>query len=368
MASSKDAITSTLLRDILRAVSRSFYLTLRVAPPATRRTLGLAYLFCRAADTIADTALLPREDRLSQLGQYREQFLQPTIQWDRLFALSSRLNAEGGSAGERALLTRLSDCFHLLLTLPQADQRLIRALVSTLTNGMAMDLTIFTGDSAGTARALPTLKETDQYCYFVAGCVGEFWTRLHRLHYPAMAASGPEEEQCRLGVRFGKGLQMTNLLKDLAVDVARGRCYIPADQLASAGLKPAELADPAVLPRLGPILHHLIGLTLDHLDQGWRYIEGLPSRPFRLRLACLWPHLLALKTLHLVAMTDRLLEPAPLKISRASVYRTILATTLCVWSRPLLNRYQNRLRRRLVDALGRQPRSFTSITSIGSPP
>ena len=355
MASSKDAITSTLLRDILRAVSRSFYLTLRVAPPATRRTLGLAYLFCRAADTIADTALLPREERLPQLGQYREQFLQPTIQWDRLFALSSRLNAEGGSAGERALLTRLSDCFHLLLTLPQAEQRLIRALVSTLTNGMAMDLTIFTGDSAGTVRALPTLKETDQYCYFVAGCVGEFWTRVHRLHYPAMAASGPEEEQCGLGVRFGKGLQMTNLLKDLAVDVARGRCYIPADQLASAGLKPAELADPAVLPRFRPILHHLIGLTLDHLDQGWRYIEGLPNRPFRLRLACLWPHLLALKTLHLVATTDRLLEPAPHKISRASVYRTIIATTLCVWSRPLLNRYQVRLRQRLVKALGRQP-------------
>jgi farnesyl-diphosphate farnesyltransferase len=368
MASSKDAITSTLLRDILRAVSRSFYLTLRVAPRATRRTLGLAYLFCRAADTIADTALLPREDRLPQLGRYREQFLQPIIRWDLLFALSSRLNAVGGSAGERALLTRLSDCFHLLLTLPQAEQRLIRSLVGTLTNGMAMDLTTFPGDSAETARALPTLKETDEYCYFVAGCVGEFWTRLHRLHYPAMAAFGPEEEQCRLGVRFGKGLQMTNLLKDLAVDLARGRCYIPADQLAAAGLKPAELTDPAVLPRLRPIVHRLIGLTLEHLDQGWRYIDGLPGRPIRLRLACLWPHLLALKTLHLVATTDRLLEPAPVKISRASVYRTMLITSLCVWSRPLLTRYQVRLRRRLVVALGGQPRSFTSINSTGSPP
>lgn len=357
MAPSKDAITTTLLRDILRAVSRSFYLTLRIAPPETRRTLGLAYLFCRAADTIADTSLLPREDRLPELGRYREQFLQRTVQWDRLFALSGRLNAEGGSAGERALLTRLSDCFHLLLTLPQAEQRLVRALVSTLTNGMAMDLTLFPGDSAGTARAMPTLKETDQYCYFVAGCVGEFWTRLHRLHYPAMAASGPEEEQCRLGVHFGKGLQMTNLLKDLAVDLARGRCYIPADQLAAVGLNPGDLADPAVLTRFRPILHRLIGLTLDHLDQGWRYIEELPVRLFRLRLACLWPHLLALKTLHLVATTEQLLIPAPLKISRASVYRTMFVTTLCLWSRPLWSRYQVRLRRRLVRALGKEPRS-----------
>ena len=352
MTPSKDAITTTLLRDILRSVSRSFYLTLRIAPPATRRTLGLAYLFCRAADTIADTDLLPREERLVQLGLYREQFLQPTIQWDRLFALSGRLNPQGGSPGERALLTRLSDCFHLLLTLPQAEQRLIRALVGMLTNGMAMDLTAFPGDSAGAARALPTLKETDQYCYFVAGCVGEFWTRLHRLHVPAMAAPSPEEEQCRLAVRFGKGLQMTNLLKDLAVDLARGRCYIPADELAAAGLAPSGLADPSALPRLRPILHRLIELTLDHLDQGWRYIEGLPCRPVRLRLACLWPHLLALKTLHLVATTDRLLTPTPLKISRGSVYRTMAVTTLLIWSRPLLNRYQTRHRRRLLRALG----------------
>jgi farnesyl-diphosphate farnesyltransferase len=352
MAPSKDAITGTLLHDILRSVSRSFYLTLRIAPPSTRRTLGLAYLFCRAADTIADTALLPCEDRLPELGRYREQFLQPTIQWDRLFALSGRLNAEGGTAGERALLTRLSDCFHLLLTLPPADQRLIRSLVSTLTNGMAMDLTAFPGDSAGTARALPTLKETDQYCYFVAGCVGEFWTRLHRLHLPAIAAAGPEEEQCRMGVRFGKGLQMTNLLKDLAVDLARGRCYLPADQLAAAGLTPADLAHPDTLPRLRPVLHRLIGLALEHLDEGWRYIEELPVRPIRLRLACLWPHLLALKTLHLVATTDRLLAPTPLKIRRASVYRTLAVTTLCIWSRPLLTWYQTRLRRRLARALG----------------
>jgi farnesyl-diphosphate farnesyltransferase len=350
MTSSKDAITTALLRDILRSVSRSFYLTLRVAPPATRRTLGLAYLFCRAADTIADTALLPRDQRLPQLGRYREQFLQPAIQWDQLFSLAAGLQPDGGSPGERALLSRLSDCFHLLLTLPQPEQRLVRSLVTTLTNGMAMDLTNFPGDSAATARALPTGKETDQYCYFVAGCVGEFWTRLHRLHLPAMAA-GPEEEQCRLAVRFGKGLQMTNLLKDLAVDLARGRCYIPADELAAAGLAPADLTRQEILPRLRPILRRLIHLTLEHLDEGWRYIEGLPARPVRLRLACLWPHLLALKTLHLIATTDRLLAPEPLKISRASVYRTMAVTTVFIWFQPLLRSYQARLRRRLLDAL-----------------
>ena len=250
------------------------------------------------------------------------------------------------------MLARLSDCFHLLLALPQTDQRLIRQLVATLTNGMAMDLTAFPGDSVGSARALPTLKEMDQYCYFVAGCVGEFWTRLHRHYLPKMADAVPEEEHCRLAVDFGKGLQMTNLLKDIAPDLQRGRCYIPQELLHSAGLNVPELAHAGALPRLRPLLNRLIGVTIDHLDQGWRYIQGLPARPVRLRLACLWPHLLALKTLRLIATSDRLLEPLPLKISRASVYRTMAVTCLLIPLPSLLDRYQARLRQQLLNVLG----------------
>ncbi|MEW6325001.1 MAG: squalene/phytoene synthase family protein, partial [Nitrospirota bacterium] len=158
MNQSKAEITATLLHDILRSVSRSFYLTLRVAPPQTRQTLGLGYLFCRAADTIADTDLLPREERLTYLTHYREQFLRPAIQWDRLFDLAGRADPRQGTPGERALLARLSDCFHLLLARPPVDQRLMRELVATLANGMAMDLTAFPGDSVDSARALPAPK------------------------------------------------------------------------------------------------------------------------------------------------------------------------------------------------------------------
>ncbi len=348
-----EEIKTTLLHDILRQVSRSFYLTLSIAPLQTRQTLGIAYLFCRAADTMADTALLPAAERLTHLTQFREQFMRPVIQWDRLFALADRLDPAQGSQGERALLSRLSDCFHLFLALPTDDQRLVRELVVTLTNGMAMDLTLFPGDTVETAHAIKTLQETDQYCYYVAGCVGEFWTKLHRQYLPAMRSplSGPPDEQCRLAVHFGKGLQMTNLLKDIAPDLRRGRCYLPQELLAPVGLTPQQLADPRTLPALRPILFQLMHRTIDHLDQGWAYIRSLPPRPVRLRLACLWPHLLALKTLRLIATSDQLLQPAPLKISRASVYRTMAVTMLFIWSPSLLNRYQIRLRGKLLDVL-----------------
>ena len=52
-----------LLGSLLRQVSRSFYLSLAVLPRSLREPIGLAYLLARAADTIADTRLIPRDDR-----------------------------------------------------------------------------------------------------------------------------------------------------------------------------------------------------------------------------------------------------------------------------------------------------------------
>ena len=67
------AARKRLLGDLLRGVSRSFYLTLRVLPGDLRIPIGLAYLLARAADTIADTRLLPSEDRLERLLEFRAQ-------------------------------------------------------------------------------------------------------------------------------------------------------------------------------------------------------------------------------------------------------------------------------------------------------
>ena len=67
-------VASNLLSELLPRVSRSFFLSLRVLPREVRQPIGLAYLFCRAADTIADTSLLPPEQRLEYLACYRAAF------------------------------------------------------------------------------------------------------------------------------------------------------------------------------------------------------------------------------------------------------------------------------------------------------
>ena len=196
-----------LLGTPLKKVSRSFYLTLKILPRPVRRPVGLAYLFARAADTIADTALISRADRRKYLELFREAFRSGEI--SRLRGLSEELAAPTGNAAEQELLARLDEGFALLYGLDATDQAMIRDLILTLTEGMVMDLATFPGEDEGRLVALETRANLDRYTYYVAGCVGEFWTDIHMAHCRSLAG-WDRAAMGRLGVRFGKGLQMTN--------------------------------------------------------------------------------------------------------------------------------------------------------------
>ena len=332
----------SVLREILKQVSRSFYLSLIILPSETREQVSLSYLFCRAADTIADTDLLPASSRLTYLSSLQEQF-RSSPSFPMIGKIRQGLVPLQAHGAERLLLERLEDCFQAYLRLPLADQELIRWLVLTLTKSMEMDLSYFPTEES-VPRAFPTASELDLYCYYVAGCVGEFWTKIHRRHLSSLK-EWDEKRMCEQGVRFGKGLQMTNILRDLSRDLRRGRCYLPETMLKDAGLNVSDLLSPQTHPRVRPLLFSLIRQTLEHLDCAWRYTMAIPRQEIRLRLACLLPILFALKTLRLVAASDQLFEPsAVLKISRLNVYATIgLALCLC-WSDSLLTRLFSRLR------------------------
>ena len=316
------------MRDILKQVSRSFYLTLAVVPANVRDQIGLSYLFARAADTIADTDVIERAQRLQFLKQFRAQFAGEQVGWDAVRGIQSALAPHQTDSAERVLLQRLEDCFQLYLDCTQDDRLRVRRLMSTLPNGMEMDLARFPGDTAGDLTALQILADLDQYTYYVAGCVGEFWTDMMCGHRPALAGWNVKEMSVT-GVRFGKGLQLTNILKDLAKDLQRGRCYIPEALLKEAGLVPKDLLRADKADAFRPVLRQLLTIAREHLDQGWLYTMAIPRMEIRLRLSCMWPILFAGETLRLIACSDDLLNPAmTLKISRGTVYRIMALTIL----------------------------------------
>ena len=313
------------LRRILKRVSRSFYLSLVVLPKPVRDQIALAYLFCRAADTIADTHILPPAERRQALDAFRHQFHLPQPKAEELERLQQQLLPHQATAGEGRLLQSLPACFEVFSAFAEADQTLIRNLVLTLSKGMDMDLAHFPTNASQPVCALPTPGDLDRYTYYVAGVVGAFWTRMHAAHLPALQGCDIEA-LCRRGIRFGQGLQMTNILKDIAHDLQLGRCYLPASSLAAIGVEAGELRREAALARLRPLLHDLVRLTLDHLDQARDYVCALPTGKgtARLRLSCMWPLLFAAQTLAAVCQARDLLSPETrVKISRAAIYRTM---------------------------------------------
>lgn len=329
-ADSRDLLTS-----LLREVSRSFYLTLRALPAAVRPQISLAYLLARATDTIADTELVPVEERLAALARLRERIAgRATGRLD--FSASALLPAAAGggaAAAERTLLLRIEDALTVLGSFAGEDQQRIRTVLDIITGGQELDLARFEVGRPPGARApgaLRTQAELDDYTYRVAGCVGEFWTAVCRAWLFPRAPLDDAWLRTQ-GVRFGQGLQLVNILRDLPADLRRGRCYLPADELGRVGLTPGDLLDPAAAGALRPLYQRELDLAVGHLDAGWAYTLALPRGQVRVRLACAWPVLIGVRTLALLRSANPLAGPR-VKVSRREVRQILLGTTWrCLW-------------------------------------
>ena len=329
----KDGGVTSLLRD----VSRSFYLTLRVLPAAVRSPIGLAYLLARTTDTIADTELIAVDLRLQALARWRDRILgngKSLLAFD-LFAQSQ------ASPAERALLERGEEAIQLLDNTEEGDRRRIRAVLETIIGGQELDLRRFGAASVKQIVALQTDADLDDYTYRVAGCVGEFWTEMCLAHLFQLDAT-KTAHLLENGVRFGKGLQLTNILRDLPRDLRQGRCYIPQARLAETGLSPANLLDAASIQSFRPLYDSYLARAEEHLQAGWDYTNSLPRTPRRLRLACAWPILIGAATLRKLRAENPLDSARRIKISRAEVRQIMLRSILLFpWPQHWRNQFKS---------------------------
>ena len=316
--------------DLLKAVSRSFGLTLRILPAPVRRPIGIAYLLARTSDTIADTKLVAPDAREASLCQ-----LAQAVQSGRIddFAFSPPRPTQ---TKEQELLDRVGDSVNLLQTVGQAERRLIQDVLQTIIGGQSLDLQRFQNASAQKVVCLKSDAELDDYTYRVAGCVGEFWTRI--CFQKLSANPSPPPELLCAGVRFGKGLQLLNILRDLSDDLRQGRCYLPQDALRQSGLSPKNLAIPSAdetRQKIAPLFQRYAQKANQLLMDGWEYTNQLPRRWVRVRLACAWPVLIGLQTLKALPLDDPLNPSRRAKISRQTV-KTIIAKTLLAYPFPRL--------------------------------
>jgi farnesyl-diphosphate farnesyltransferase len=313
-----------LLTDLLKQVSRSFYLTLRVLPAKIRPQISLAYLLARTTDTIADTELVSLEQRLAALEALRRRILDGLGQPLDFGPMAQHQ----GAPAERILLERCEESLNLLALLTAGDRQLVRDVLQTIISGQELDLRRFAAASSGNIVALASDQELDNYTYRVAGCVGEFWTKMCRAHLFAKA-SLDDAFLLANGTRFGKGLQLVNILRDLPADLGQGRCYLPLPALDQIGLKPEDLLNPANEPKLRPLYNIWLDRAEGHLHAGWAYTNALPRGSVRVRLACAWPILIGLESIRLLRSANVLNARQRIKITRPQVKKIMLRSLVC---------------------------------------
>jgi phytoene synthase len=180
---------------------------MRLLPRAKRDAMYAIYAFCREVDDIADGDA-PADGKLAELGAWRAEI-------GALFA---------GRAGRPTTHA---------LALPVVRYELPRDEFDAIIDGMEMD--------AAERMQAPSLSGLERYCRCVAGAVGLLSIRV-------FGARGACLDQGALAL--GEALQLTNILRDLCEDAARGRLYLPRELLerhAIATSDPAGvLRDPAL--------------------------------------------------------------------------------------------------------------------------
>ncbi|WP_235965140.1 squalene/phytoene synthase family protein [Caenimonas soli] len=301
---------------LLRGVSRSFYVSIRLLPAPLRRPIGVAYLLARAADTLADTAELRPSERRAHLETWAAAVdgRIPALAVARLSASFAPLQQD---PQERALVRALPHCLRWLDELAPADREDVRAVLRHITRGQALDIERFGQDLP--PRALDSAEQLHEYTYLVAGCVGEFWTDLCFRHLPGFATL-PQQEMRELGRGFGMGLQLVNILRDAGADLAAGRCYFPADELAAAGVAPEDILNHP--ERFEVVWRRWHAHAQDRIALGMRYADAVNSR--RVRAASALPALLAARTLALMRSAGPQRLRHKVKVPRHEV-RTMMA-------------------------------------------
>lgn len=300
-------MSESLETGVLKGVSRSFYLTLRLLPAPMRRAASLGYLLARSSDTIADTASVPAMERLDLLTAYGA----AVEGAGRLPRWSSAL-LETAEPKERILLERGSEVLAGLEDLPSGERELVREVVRIIVSGQRLDLERFAPATPERPVALENEAALEDYTWRVAGCVGAFWTKLGFLTLGERFSNAPEHELLERGIAYGKGLQLVNILRDLPRDLLAGRCYLP-------------VADPADREALLASHARWLATALEWAKDGKIYAETLKMN--RLRAATILPALLAEETLHSMRGASWEILRQRVKVSRSRVY-ALLAKAL----------------------------------------
>jgi farnesyl-diphosphate farnesyltransferase len=314
---------------ILPHVSRTFALTIPQLPETLRVAVTNAYLLCRIADTIEDEPALPPEETLAFLERFK------AVVAGRGNAELLASEVEGRLSNrtlptERDLIVNMVRVLNVTASLSAAQHSAIQRCVDLMCYGMPRF------QSTASVRGLPHATDLDEYCYYVAGVVGEMLTELF-CEYSEGAARNRAALQS-LAVSFAQGLQMTNILKDVWEDRSRGACWLPQEVFTPYKVDLSQLQATPGNPGFNAGMNELIGVAHAHLRNALDYTLLIPGQETGIRRFCLWAVGLAVLTLRKIHKNPGFTAGSQVKISRSAVTMTRILTDLSIRNDWMLRR------------------------------
>ena len=297
------------LQKLLIGASRTFALNIPMLPSPLVEAVTLGYLLFRNADTIEDAYLWPKERRITELERFIAVVNQPKNQALALeFASHYQHEEQIQDSNHVELLRLMPFLMQQLLQLPADYVGVITEHVSRTARGMQSWVQQHDNQNG---LSLLRLKQLNDYCYTVAGIVGEMLTTLFALYSPHIK-EGRLLYLRTLEIGYAAGLQLTNIIKDSFRDHNEGRHYIPRQYLPLSPDDPSE--------KIVPIFVY----AYRNLVQGIEYVLGVPAEETGIRKFCLIPVVLAGATLdRLLQHRSELYSGDDVKINRTKVFELL---------------------------------------------
>jgi len=334
---------------ILPEVSRTFALTIPQLPPALRGPVTSAYLLCRIADTIEDEPALSPAETLAYLQRFKAVVSANADPTQLANDLGRRLSHQT-LASERDLISNMERVIRMMSRLDPSGRVAIARCVRLMCDGMPQF------QLSASLQGLAASSDLDDYCYYVAGVVGEMLVELFCAYSPKIAQR--REALYELATSFAQGLQMTNILKDQWEDRSRGACWLPQDVFARHGIDVAQLSPEHYDERFGQGLRELIGVAHAHLRNALAFTLLIPAEETGIRRFCLWAIGLAVLTLRKIDANLSFTQGAQVKVTRRTVTVTRVLTSVALGNNWMLRRLFERAARGLPLA----PASQVSLT------
>jgi farnesyl-diphosphate farnesyltransferase len=301
-------------------VSRTFSQPIAMLEGELRVATTCGYLLCRVADTIEDHPALPYARRRALFEAFLD-VLERDADCDPFEAECRRVD---GSGPEWRLARNLGEVMRVFRhDLGDASRTTCITWIGEMVRGMDI-YARRAGGKEGLVE-LHTLEDLERYCYFVAGTVGRLLTGLFT---QSLGARLSDEDRLTLQTHaesFGLGLQLVNILKDQTDDLARGWSFIPSTIWTRLGTAPNELSA-ADFSQAHEAIEPVFSRARTHLDAALEYVLAVPADAVPIRLFCLLPLWMAVRTLaHARGHDNMFIAGEPVKISRDEVHELIAA-------------------------------------------